>query len=169
MAFKGVFSDDFYNAIAVLPQAEQAAFTTSQVGTLLPASALAGAADCYITYSGQTVAQSQTTDSAVNIIARLQQAVATAYSGGLGGFAAGVNPPAGVPNLFNLTWTVTIVNQNLTAGALTLTAGAGVTLATNGAQSATVITFAAAVTTPIIAIYQLQVTSPTTVTMTRVA
>ena len=169
MAFKGVFSDDFYNAINVLPQSQQKSFTTSQVGTTLAASFLAGAGDCYITYSGQTVAQSQTTDSAVNIIAALQSAVATAYAGGLGGFAASVNPPPGVPNLFNMTWTLSIVNQNLTAGALTLTAGTGVTLATNGAQSATVITFAGAVTTPVIAIYVCQVTSPTTVLMTRVA
>src|ERR1700731_4984332 len=158
MTALGVFRDDFYNSIGALPQSQQKAFTTSQVGTGIPANALAGAGDCYITYSGQTVAQSQTTDTAVNIIAALQTAVATAYAGGLGGFAPGVNPPPGVPNLFNCTWTLSIVNQNLTAGALTLTAGTGVTLATNGAASAAALTFAAAVTTPIIAIFVCTVT-----------
>jgi hypothetical protein len=79
------------------------------------------------------------------------------------------NSQSQYPNLFNIAYTVTIINQNLTAGALTLTGGTGVTLATNGAQSATVITFAGAVTTPVIAIYVVTVTSPTTVLMTRVA
>lgn len=162
MTAQGVFRDDFYNAVNVLPQSQQTAYTTSQVGTTLPANRIAGAGDCYVTYSGQTAAQSQTTDTAVNIIAQLQQAIATAYAGGLGGFAAGVNPPPGVPNLFNLTWTLSLVNQNTSSGALTLTAGTGITLATNGAASATVV----AISTT--AIYVATVTSPTTVNLTRV-
>lgn len=162
MASLGVFRDDFYNAISVLPQSQQGSFTTSQVGTTLPASLLAGAGDAYATYSGQAVAQSQTTDSAVNIIAQLQSAVATAYKAQLTSFGAGVAPPIGVPNLFNLTWTVSLVNQNTASGALTLTAGTGVTLATNGTASATVIAVGST------AIYVATVVSPTTINLTRV-
>lgn len=168
MAFQGVFRDDFYNAISVLPQSQQVGLTTAQVGTVLAAAAIGGAGDCYVTYSGQAAAQSQTTDSAVNIIAQVQQAVATAYRATINSFGAGVNPPNGVPNLFNLTWTLTLVNQNLTAGALTLTGGAGVTLTTNGAVSASVVTFAATATAPTVAVYIVTVTSPTTVVLTRV-
>ncbi len=162
MTALGVFRDDYYNAISVLPNTQQSAFTTSQVGTVLPAAAVAGAGDAYVTYSGQAVAQSQTTDTAANIIAQLQQAVAVAAKAGASSFAAQVNPPAGVPNLFNLTWTLSIVNQNTASGALTLTGGTGVTLATNGAASASVV--AVGVT----AIYVVTITGPNSITLTRV-
>ena len=95
---------------------------------------------------------SYTTDSAVNIIAAIQNAVATAYKQGLGAFAAGVNPPPGVPNLFNMSWTLTINNQN--TGTLTLVAGTGVTLAG--------VTTVATVTERL---YTVTITSPTTVTI----
>lgn len=150
MTALGVFRDDFYNAISVLPQAQNTA-TTQATGTVLAATAIAGAGDCFIEASGQA-AVSLTTDSAVNIIAQVQNAVATAYKQGLGAFAAGVNPPPGVPNLFNVTWTLTIVNLN--SATLTLVAGAGVTLS----GTTTVLTGA-------LRQYLVTITSPTTVTI----
>lgn len=126
MTALGVFRDDYYNAISVLPQSQYVA--TTQNGGVLAASAIGGAGDCFVNVSGQTTAQGITTDSAVNIIAAIQTAVATAYKQGLGAFAAGVNPPPGVPNLFNVTWTLTINNFNTVSGAITLTGGTGVTV-----------------------------------------
>lgn len=150
MAHLGVFRDDFYNAISALAQTQYTA-TAQATATVLAASAMAGAGDCYVVASGQA-AVSFTTDSAVNIIAQVQNAVATAYKQGLGSFAAGVNPPPGVPNLFNTVWTLTIVNAN--SATLTLVAGAGVTLAGN----TTVVTASSRV-------YAITITSPTTVTV----
>jgi hypothetical protein len=148
MTALGVFRDDYYNAVSVLPQTQYNAI--SQASGVLSASVMAGAGDCYITSSGATAL---TTDSAINIIAAIQIAVANAYKQGLGAFAAGVNPPPGVPNLFNVSWTLTILNTN--AGALVLTAGAGVTL-----SGTTSVPLAGA-----IRVYQVTITSPTTVTI----
>lgn len=150
MTHLGVFRDDFYNAVSVLPQS-QFNTTTQLTGTVLAASLIAGAGDCYVNASG-TAATAITTDSAINIIAAIQTAVATAYKAGLGAFAAGVNPPPGVPNLFNCSWTLTINNQN--SGTMTLTGGAGVTFP--GLN--TVITVNARV-------FIVTITSPTTVTI----
>ena len=146
MTALGVFRDDFYNAVSALTQTQFTA-TAQANGTILSATALAGAGDCVILSS---VATALTTDSAINIIAQVQNAVATAYKQGLGSFAAGVNPPNGVPNLFNTTWTLTIVN---TAAALTLTGGAGVTVT-------------GTVATASMRAYLVTITSPTTVTIT---
>ena len=82
--------------------------------------------------------------------------MANAYKQGLGGFAAGVNPPPGVPNLFNVVYTLVIVNTN--AGTLTLTAAAGSGVTLTG--TATVLA-GAEVT------YQVTINSPTTVTIQR--
>jgi hypothetical protein len=126
MTHLGVFRDDYYNAISVLPQSQFSAST--QNGGTISASLLAGAGDCYASFSGNAGAQALTTDTAINIIAQVQAAVATAYKAGLGSFAAGVNPPPGVPNLFNMVWTLTVLNFNTAAGVITLTGGAGVTI-----------------------------------------
>lgn len=150
MTFLGVFRDDFYNAVNVLT-ALQFASTTQASGTL-SATVLAGATECYVSQSGATAL---TTDNAVNIIAQIQQAVATAIKASLAGgagFASGVAPPNGVPNLFNVTWTVYVRNTN--AGTLTLTAGTGVTITGTN-------TLATAVERQ----YMVTVTSPTTVTL----
>jgi len=152
MTALGVFRDDFYNAVSALAQTQLTA-TAQATGTVLQATAIAGAGDCYIVASGQA-AVAFTTDSAINIIAQVQNAVATAYKQGLGSFAAGVNPPPGVPNLFNMTWTLTINNQD--TGAITLTGGAGVTLV--GTNAGTIATVTSRV-------YVVTITSPTTVTM----
>jgi hypothetical protein len=149
MTALGVFRDDYYNAISVLPQTQYTA--TAQASGTLAASAIAGAGDCIVLSSGATAL---TTDTALNIITQVQNAVATAYKQGLGAFAAGVNPPTGAPNLFNVTWTLTIVNTN--AGTLTLTAGTGVTIT----GTATVLAGAEVQ-------YLVTVTSPTTVTIQR--
>lgn len=150
MAHLGVFRDDFYNAVSALAQSQFNA-TVQATGTVLSASIMAGAGDCYIGASTQA-ATAITTDSAINIIAQIQNAVATAYKQGLGAFSAGVNPPPGVPNLFNTTWTLTINNQN--SATMTLTGGAGVTIS----GTATILTVTSRV-------FVLTITSPTTVTI----
>ena len=149
MTALGVFRDDFYNAVSALVQTQYTA-TAQGNGTVLAASAISGAADCVVLSS---VATALTTDSAINIIANIQNAVATAYKQGLGSFAAGVNPPPGVPNLFNVAYRLTIVNTTTT---LTLTAGTGVTIT----GTATVLGGAEVV-------YVVTITSPTTVTIQR--
>jgi hypothetical protein len=153
MSTLGVFRDDFYNSISVLAAAQYTA--TAQASGVLAGAAMAGAEQCFVLTSGATAL---TTDSAVNIIAALQNAVAvavkTSQANG-GGFATGLgvpNNPSLFPNLFNLAWTLVIENTN--AGVLTLTAGTGVTLVgvatvTNGTQRTWVVT----------------ITSPTTVNM----
>ena len=147
MTFLGVFRDDFYNAAAALTETQYTA--TAQASGVLSATVTSGARSVVVLSSGATAL---TTDSAINIIANIQNAVATAYKQGLGAFAAGVNPPPGVPNLYNVTYTLTIVNTN--AGTLTLTAGTGVTLS----GTTTVVTASSRT-------YLVTVTSPTTVTI----
>lgn len=149
----GVFTDTFYNSSAVLPQSGIA--TTAQNGGVAPATLLVGAQDQYAVFSGQAGAQAITLDSAANIIASLQNTLAVQNQAA--GNAQGVQP-AGVPNLTLLSYTLTIVNNNTAAGIITLTTGAGVTL-TAGA--------AIAITTSVT--FVVKVTSPTTVSITRVA
>jgi hypothetical protein len=151
MTALGVFRDDFYNAVSALAQSQ--VVTTTAATSTLPASSISGAGDCYLDVSGGA-AVTYTTDSAVNIIAAIQNAVAVAYKQGLGSFAAGVNPPNGVPNLFNTTWTLTINNQN--SASITLVGGTGVTLI--GTNAATVVT-------DTMRVYVVTITSPTTVTI----
>jgi hypothetical protein len=153
MTFLGVFRDDFYNAVSALAQTQSVANTQAS-GTILAATSIAGAGDCYFSNSGSAGAVAFTTDSAINIIAQVQNAVATAYKQGLGSFAAGVNPPPGVPNLFNMTWTLTILNANTAAGTITLTGGTGVT-----------ITGAATIGVGGARVYTVTINSPTTVTL----
>lgn len=162
MSNLGVFRDDFYNAIHTLPAAQGTSGPTA-TGVIV-ASILAGALACYTSVGGTS--QTYTTDTAVNIIAQLQTAVAAAVKANVGGFASalGGTPPLGVPNLFNVTWEVNINLTGVTTGA-TLAAGTGVTLnALTGVGSATALTPAM-----VNARYVVTVTSATTVTMTRVA
>lgn len=157
MTAQGVFRDDFYNAMAVLPAGGNTANVT--VGaSVLPASVLVGSGDQYVLMSGNA-AVAYTLDTAVNIIAALQQAVAVAYKAQIAGFGAGVNPPVGVPNLFNLGYTLTLVNNNTGTVTLTNPAGSGITIV--GAAY----TFLTATSLT----YSVVVTSPTTVTFTRVS
>lgn len=152
MAFLGAMRDDFYNAVSALAQTQYNA-TPQLSGTVLAASLIGGAGDCYIvSTSGVATAIAFTTDSAINIIAAIQIAVATAYKQGLGSFAAGVNPPSGVPNLFNVSWSLEIVNLNNTAGIITLTGGTGVTI--NGVNTIAISSARQ---------FTVTVTSPTTV------
>lgn len=167
MAFKGVFSDDFYNSIHVLP-ASVAVNGPTGTATLSGAQ-LTGALEVDLAVgNGAASAQTYTTDTAVNIIAALNNALATAYKAQLTSFGAGVNPPiAGLPNLFNVSWTVTIENQGTTA-ASALAAGTGVTIAAiNAGMTATAIALGAP-NAPVATRYVVTVTSPTTVTFTRV-
>lgn len=157
----GVFRDDFYNAAAILTEAAQA---TGPVATgTLAASQLAGARTNAVTVGGTS--QTYTTDTAVNIIAQIQNAVATAYKSNVGGFASslGAQPAIVWPNFFNFTWILEI-NTSATVTGVTLAAGAGVTLAAAGALSSTALGAASAAN----AKFVCQVTGPTSVTMTRV-
>jgi len=153
MTALGVFRDDYYNAVSVLAQTQYNTITSATT-SVIPAASMAGAGDCYLVASGNAGATAYMTDSAVNIIALIQIAVANAYKQGLGGFAAGVNPPIGVPNLFNVVYTLTIVNLNTAAGTITLTGGAGVTIT----GTATVLIGAERV-------FSVTINSPTQVTM----
>lgn len=124
MSTLGVFRDDFYNASAILTVAQYNA--TAQASGVLAASSMTGAHLNYVLSSGATAL---TTDTAVNIIAALNNAVAVAVKASQangGGFATGLGVPQSMPNLFNISWTLTIENTN--GGTLTLTAGTGVTL-----------------------------------------
>lgn len=149
----GVFKDDYYNSSAVLPQSGIA--TTTQNGGVLAGSLLVGAQDQYLLASGQTTAQSLTTDTAANIITALQNTLAVQNAAA--GNPLGVQPP-GVPNLSLLSYTLTINNGNTASGAITLSAGTGVTLVAGAAI---------AITTSVT--FVVKITSPTTVSITRVA
>jgi hypothetical protein len=166
----GVFRDDFYNAVNVLPES-QAVNGPTATG-IITALQLTGAQEVLIAVgNGAGAAQTYTTDTAVNIIAALQNAVQTAYKANVGGFAAslGAVPAFGVPNLFNVAWTVSISNQGTTA-ASTLAGGAGVTIAgvnagfTSGAGNLAL----GAPNTPNVTRWVVTVTSAQTVTFTRV-
>ena len=157
MTSLGAFRDDFYNAAAALTSVQNTAISTAGPLTVT-AQQLSGAVLTSIVASGQTAAQAWTTDTAANIVAWLQQVVAAAYKTQIAGFGQTVNPPVGIPNLFNLTYTLRIVNNNTSSGAITLTAGAGVT--TSGSL---VVAIATAVD------YVVSFNSPNSVTLTRVA
>jgi hypothetical protein len=162
MSNLGVFRDEFYNAIHVLAAAQGVTGPTAT--GVIPAAALAGACECDVSLGGTS--QTFTTDTAVNILAQLQNAVAAAVKANVGGFAAslGANPAITFPNLFNVSWTVTFAGGGITTGA-TLAAGTGVTLSNLTGQSATVL----AVGVGSVSRYVVTVTSATTITMTRVA
>jgi len=145
MTTLGVFHDQFYNAINVLPQSSYKA--TTQNGGTLTAANLTGAGDVYLAASGQTAAQALTTDTAANIISQLQFALSSA-----------VPPsPPGVTNLTNLTYTLTLINNNTSSGAITLTGGTGVTI--TGTNTLSITTSR---------IFVVTVTSPSTVTFQNV-
>ncbi len=148
MSYLGAFRNDYYNAISVLTAAQYN--TTAQTSGVLSSTLLAGAVQNYIVSSGATAL---TTDSAADIISTLKNAIAVAVKASLAGgsgFASGVSPPEGVPNLFNVSFLVSI--QNTEGATLTLTAGTGVT-----------ITGAATVTTGTTRTYIVTVTGPSTV------
>jgi len=145
MATLGVFRDDFYNAISVLPQSQYK--TTTQNGGTLVAANMCGAGDCYLAASGQTAAQAVTTDSAVNIINQLLAATA----------GQAVPTGNGIPNTVSVTWTLTIINNNTSSGQITLTGGAGVTI--TGTNTIAITTSR---------IYLCTITGPSTITMQNV-
>lgn len=160
MSNQGVFRDEFYNAVNVLTEFQG---NTGPITTgVLVAAFLAGAAENYVSVGGTS--QTYTTDSAANIIATLQTAVAAAIKANVGGFASalGGTPPAGLPNLFNVSWLININTAAVTTGA-TLAGGAGVTLSNIGTLSPTALGAAG------VATYIAQVTGPASITLTRVA
>ena len=165
----GAFRDDFYNAINVLPESQAVAGPT--VTGTLTAAQLTGAQEVIVAVgNGAAAAQTYTTDTAVNIIAALQSAVATAYKANVGGFASalGAVPAFGVPNLFNVGWTISIANQGTTANS-TLAAGTGVTLAGANAGYTPTVLVLGTPAAPVVARYVATVTSAQTITLTRVS
>jgi hypothetical protein len=143
--------DDYYNSVGVLTAGQYTA--TTQTSGTLAASAMAGAARVFVASSAATAL---TTDTAANIVAYLQNAVYTQLiaSGAVGaGVQGGV--PAGVPNLVNLTYLLTILNSD--GSTLTLSAGTGVT-----------ITGTATMATATSRTYLVTVTSSTSVTLQNV-
>lgn len=155
MGALGAFRDDVYNADAVLTGVQVTARTDAS-GATLPASVLAGAKITVLEESGQA-ATAYTTDTAANIIAWLQQAVAVALRASIiggGNFGTGLNPPVGVPNLFNMTYLLRITNAN--TGTITLTGGTGVTFV--GAATLVTLTFTD---------FMVTVTGPAQITITR--
>jgi hypothetical protein len=164
----GVFRDDFYSAINVLPESQAVNGPTATA--TLTAAQLTGAQEIMIAVgNGAGAAQTYTTDTAANIIAALQTAVATAYKANVGGFASslGAVPPLGVPNLFNVAWTVSISNQGTTA-ASTLAGGTGVTIAAVNAGMTAGNLALGAPNAPVVTRYVVTVTGPASVTFTRV-
>jgi hypothetical protein len=163
MTTLGVFRDDFYNAVHALTHS-QSYYQSAAASGVIPAVGLAGATDCYVVASGGA-AVTETTDTAVNILAQLSTAVQAAYKANVGGFSSslsGTPATSGIPNLFNFSWTVVINNQN--SASVTLAGGTGVTLVTlTGGPSATTIT------TLTTATYVVTVTGPAAITMTRVS
>lgn len=153
----GVFRDDFYNAAGVLPVA--VLNTSTQNGGTISAANLVGGQDTYLQFSGQTGAQSLTTDTAANIVAALQSIVATQLKTQIQ--AGSAFPPSGVPNLTNLSYLLTITNLNTSSGAITLTGGTGVTISGTNTIPVT--------TTGNSAEFLMTINSPTSITMTRVS
>jgi hypothetical protein len=160
MTTLGVFRDDYYNCMAALAQ-NQYATTTQATGTVLAATNIAGAQEVYLLFSGQA-AISVTTDTAANIIARLQNAVAVQYQ------ASGVlqqSPGAaiGVPNLLNCSYYFDIINNN--SASITMAGGAGVTMngLIYGAAGSAVILTATTMG------FLVTITGPNSVTITRIA
>jgi hypothetical protein len=164
----GVFRDDFYNAIHILP-ASQGTNGPTTTGTLT-AAMLAGALECVTAIgNGGAGGQTYTTDTAVNIIAQINSAVNAAYKANVGGFASslGAQPAvAGIPNFFNVTWTITLAHQGTAAS--TLAAGTGVTLASLNAGMVSSNIPLGAPNAPINSRWVVTVTSAQTVTLTRV-
>lgn len=117
----GVFRDDYYNPVNVLTVAQVTAIT--QTSGVITGAALASATENYVFSSGAATAM--TTDTAANIVASLQNCIIAQLKAQLANGSAG-SPPAGVPNLNNLTFIITIGNTG--GSTLTLSAGAGVTL-----------------------------------------
>lgn len=135
MTTLGVFRDDFYNPTGVLPMLQFK--TTSQASGTLVATSIAGATECYVSSSGATAL---TTDTAANIIAQLQNAIAVAIAS------------ASVPSVQGLTYTLYVRNTN--AGTLTITGGTGVT-----------ITGTATLATTVERQFLVTISSPTTVSL----
>ena|SRR6185312_6305735 len=116
MATLGVFRDDVYNIIVTLPGAQYK--TTTQNGGTLAASTFVGAQENYLAASGQTTAQAITTDTAANIIAQLV--------GSIQGATKGTQPTAS--GVLGVAFLITIINNNTSSGAITLSGGTGVTI-----------------------------------------
>jgi hypothetical protein len=155
MANIGVFRDDFYNAASTLAVAEYNSVAITGA-TVIPAQDIASAQWNYYNTTGSTAA-TLTTDTAANIIAYIQNAVAAAYKANVGGFASalGGTPPTGAPNLFNLTFMFVI--DNTSSATMTLAGGTGVTI-TGTATTATTTS----------STWLVSITGPTTVTFQRV-
>lgn len=126
--YLGVFRDDFYAPINVLPPASYTAITATS--GVVAAANLVGASE---TFLGTSAAATLTTDSATNICAAL--------------VALGV-PPVNGPLRPGTSWLLNI--KNTYSGTLTITGGTGVSFAasgTNTVATGTIRTYIASVVT----------------------
>lgn len=143
MATLGVFRDDVYDLIAVLPGGQYK--TSTQNGGTLVATNFVGAQENYFALSGQTTAQALTTDTAANIIAAFISAVQ----------ANAANYQTTASQLFPVSFVVTFINNNTSSGAITLSGGTGVTITgTNTIAITTSRTFLVTVTSPTTVTFQ---------------
>lgn len=156
MTTLGVFRDDYYNPASILPVAVNNAST--QNGGTITAANMTGAQDVYTSFSGQTSAQSLTTDTAANIIAAIQSSLQTT--------AQNAFPP---PSVVGYSYVWTVVNNNTSSGAITLTAGSGVTGTTTAGGAAFNTAIAVTGSAGCVAEFLVKVTSPTTVSITRLS
>jgi hypothetical protein len=125
MTTLGVFRDDYYNSMAALSQNQFTTYSTAGAYTI-PAASMAGAQEVYFASTAPGGAVNYTTDTAANIVARLQNAVlAQLQATGFLSQAGAVAP--GVPNLYNVSYYLDIINPNA-GGTITLVAGTGVTI-----------------------------------------
>ena len=133
----GVFRDDVYDPIATLPGGQYK--TTTQNAGTLAASLFVGAQENYVALSGQTTAQAITTDTAANIISTFLQSVQLN--------TANYQPTAA--QLIPVSFVVTLINNNTSTGAITLSGGTGVTISgTNTLAITTSRTFLVSITGP---------------------
>jgi hypothetical protein len=127
MTTLGVFRDDFYNAMSTLAQNQYTSFATG--GSLtLSAAQMAGAQEVYVNATATGGAVTYTTDTAANIIARLQVAVIAQLQAS-GNLQQSPGSAVGIPNIFNVSYFLNIANTSA-GGTITLAAGTGVTLGT---------------------------------------
>lgn len=140
MAFLGVFNDQVYNASGMLPECVYK--TTTQNGGVISAANTTGGQEAVLALSGQTTAQAITTDSAANLISAILAALTLQDS------------QITVSSLVGFTYTLVLINNNTSSGAITLSGGSGVTI--NGTATVAITTARE---------FMVQITGPNSVTM----
>lgn len=120
MTTLGVFRDDYYDPVSVLPHSLYTAVT--QASGVLTAANITGASEVFLQSSGATAL---TTDTGANIISAILTSIQT---NAVGAFPA--------PSIVGVGFSYVLNVRNTNAGTLTLTAGTGVSI-TGTASAAT--------------------------------